>query len=178
VPPTAIVIPVLEARAVADRWRRAHTGDGAAGMPPHVTLLYPFVDGSLLTDRHVEAVREVVGGHAAFAFELARLGEFPGGDEPPVLYLVPEPAEPFAALTHALAHAFPEHPPYGGVHAEVVPHVTLAQDDDAPLGRIRAEVGPALPIAARAAEARLMRFEGDRWRTHARARLTPPPSAR
>jgi 2'-5' RNA ligase superfamily len=171
VPATAIVVPVLEASAVADRWRRAYTDDGAAGMPAHVTLLYPFVDDGALMEERVTEVREIAGRFPAFDFGLARFGEFP--DEPPVLYLAPEPAEPFAALTRALTAAFPEHPPYGGAFAEVVPHLTLSWDEAAPLEEIRAAVAPTLPIAARAGEAWLMRLEHGRWTAHARAPLAP-----
>ena len=49
-------------------------------------------------------------------------GSFPDG----VLYLAPEPAEPFGALTEAFAAAWPEYPPYGGSFTDVVPHLTVA----------------------------------------------------
>jgi len=166
---TAVVVLVPEARAAADRWRRAHTADGAARMPPHVTLLYPFVDDGALAERDLDAVREVVSAHAAFDFALARFGEFAG--EARVLYLAPDPDEPFRRLTAALARAFPAHPPYGGAFAEVVPHLTLAEGPAAPLDEIRAAVGPALPIAARADEAAVMRLVDGRWSTHARLPL-------
>ena len=47
---------------------------------------------------------------------------------PNVVYLEPEPDEPFRRLTNALAAAFPDYPPYEGVHEEVVPHLTVAAD--------------------------------------------------
>jgi 2'-5' RNA ligase len=169
--PTAIVIPVLEARASTGRWRTGYTEDGANGMAPHVTLLYPFVDDGILRDSHVRAVAEIVGARPAFDFTLDRFGEFPGGDgAPAVLYIAPEPEAPFRALTEALVEAFPEHPLYDGAFAEVVPHLTVAWNHDAPMDEIRADVAGALPIAARAGEAWLMRFEGH-WQTHARAPL-------
>jgi 2'-5' RNA ligase len=172
--PTAIVIPVLEARPAADRWRRAYTEGGADGMPPHVTLLYPFVDDESLTERHVRGLAGVAAGRPAFDFALARLGEFPAGaGQATVLYLAPEPSEPFAALTEALVRAFPEHPPYGGAFAEVVPHLTLAWHPDAPLREIRADVERALPIAVRAREAWLMRLGRRGWTAHRRAPLGP-----
>jgi 2'-5' RNA ligase len=87
--PAAIVVLVPEARAAADGWRRAHTADGAAGMPPHVTLLYPFVDAAAIAQHDLDAVREVASAHAAFEFTLARFGEFPG--DAGVLYLAPAP---------------------------------------------------------------------------------------
>jgi 2'-5' RNA ligase len=44
-----------------------------------------------------------------------------------VLWLAPEPAEPFAALTAAVQRAFPGYPPHGGVHADLVHHLTVGQ---------------------------------------------------
>jgi 2'-5' RNA ligase len=168
---TAIVIPVLEAGASTGRWRGAYTEDGANGMPPHVTLLYPFVDDGALDDRHVRAVAEIVGARPAFEFTLARFGVFPGGDgAPAVLYIAPEPHAPFRELTDALVEAFPEHPPYDGAFSDVVPHLTVAWHDEAPVDEIRADVARAFPIAARASEAWLMRFDGH-WRAHARTPL-------
>ena len=169
--PTAIVIPVLEACASTERWRRTYTEDGADGMPPHITLLYPFADDGVLEDRHVRAVAEIVGTRPAFDFTLTRFGEFTGGaGAPAVLYLEPEPETPFRELTDALAWAFSDHPPYAGAVAEVVPHLTVAWHHDAPMDKIRADVAGALPIAARADDAWLMRLDGH-WRTHARTPL-------
>ena len=170
--PTAIVVPVLEACASTGRWRGAYTEDGADGMPPHVTLLYPFIDDGVLRERHVRTVAGIVGARPAFDFTLARFGEFPGGEgAPAVLYIAPEPDGPFRELTDALAQAFPEHPPYDGAFAEVVPHLTVAWHHDAPVDEIRADVAGALPIAARASEASLMRFDSH-WQTHARTPLS------
>ena len=66
-----------------------------------------------------------------------------------VLWLAPEPADPFVALTAAVAAAFPAYPPYGGAHDEVIPHLTVGHD--APEARLRdaeADVLPRLPVSA------------------------------
>ena len=42
-----------------------------------------------------------------------------------VLWLAPEPAAVFGALTTAVADAFPDYPPFGGRHEVVVPHLTV-----------------------------------------------------
>lgn len=41
---TAVVVLVPELEPLVGDWNRRHTGAGARGMPPHLTLLYPFVD--------------------------------------------------------------------------------------------------------------------------------------
>jgi hypothetical protein len=42
-----------------------------------------------------------------------------------VLWLAPTPAAVFAALTTAVANAFPGYPPFGGRHEVVMPHMTV-----------------------------------------------------
>ena len=54
---TGIVIPFEQVEPAVSRWRRAHTTDGADGMPAHVTLIYPFVDDSQLVAREVRELR-------------------------------------------------------------------------------------------------------------------------
>jgi len=125
---TAIVVPVLEAEPSVDCWRRRYTQDGADGMPPHVTLLYPFVDDRVLVGGHVCGIRRVLACFAPLDFELRGFAEFPSTEGAPVLYLEPDPTEPFLEMTAAIARVFPDYPPYEGVHEEVVPHLTVAAD--------------------------------------------------
>ena len=65
-----------------------------------------------------------------------------------VLWLAPEPDQPFRALTTALHSAFPQCPPFGGIYPDVVPHLTIG---DRPPG------GPATLEAAEALRPRLTR---------------------
>ena len=39
----------------------------------------------------------------------------------------PEPAEPFIALTEAIAARWPDYPPYDGAFDEVIPHLTIVE---------------------------------------------------
>jgi hypothetical protein len=88
-----------------------------------------------------------------------------------VLYLEPEPAERFSALTRAIAAAWPEHPPYEGAHDEVLPHLTVAESEDgALLDELAAQVEPRLPIEARVHEATLI-VEDEHGRWHEFRRL-------
>jgi 2'-5' RNA ligase len=170
--PTAIIVPVAEAEPATDRWRRRYTPDGADGMPPHVTVLYPFVDENVLVGDQIRQVDAALGDFQPFDFSLVSLDEFAASDAKPcVLYLTPDPPEPFREMTDALVMAFPDFPPYGGAFARVIPHLTVANDREAPLSDIRDVVGPALPITARAVEARIMRYADDGWRTKSRIDL-------
>ena len=55
---------------------------------------------------------------------------------PHLVWVEPEPAEPFAALTAAVVDRWPTHPPYGGAHATVIPHLTVVESPTAPLEEI------------------------------------------
>jgi hypothetical protein len=83
-----------------------------------------------------------------------------------VLYLAPEPAQPFVDLIQALVTAFPNHPPYDGAHETIVPHATVAvSDDEAFLARLAADLVPGLPVGCRADSATLVERGVDlQWR--------------
>ncbi len=148
-------MPVPEAEeAVAglrDRLDRAAT----LGVPAHVTILYPFVPPAVMSSDVLDAVAAAVASVRAFDCVLARTSWF-GRD---VLWLAPEPDEPFRALTRAAHAAFPRYPPFGGIYPDVVPHLTIG---DRPVGGPRAldaaeaDVTPALPVRVHVTHAWLM----------------------
>lgn len=145
------------------------------GVPPHFTVLYPFLPPAQLTEAALASVRMLMAGIEAFDFTLDRVGWF-GGD---VTWLGPRDPAPFRALTDAAFAAFPSCPPYGGQFDDVVPHLTIGHlgGEDA-LRRAAAEVSGHLPIAARATEVVLMTGprpdparEPGQWRSLATFRL-------
>jgi 2'-5' RNA ligase len=164
---SAVVVHVPEAEPLVGGWRCAHTYDAPLGMPAHVTLLYPFVPRAEVAQAELR-LAELVAGHDAFDATFARTARFPD-----VLYLEPEPAGRFLDLTAAIAAAWPEHPPYEGVHETVVPHLTIAESEDAGLlDSIAAEVEPRLPVRQRVEAASLFVESDDgRWRAHSRLAL-------
>jgi 2'-5' RNA ligase len=133
---TAVVVLFPELEPLIGELRRRRTDDGARGMPPHATLIYPFADSGLVGDL-LAGIRREVSGFAPFEVRFPELARFPQ-----TLYLRPEPQEPFIAMTWALEIAFPEFPPYGGEFDETVPHVTIAHGDDALLRAIEGELAP------------------------------------
>lgn len=171
---TAVVVPVRAAEALVDGHRRRLTRAGADGMPPHITLLYPFTDSTLLSDGRMREVGEIIASCESFRVSLRSVGRF--DSDPPILYLVPEPTTPFAALTRALVAAFPEHQPYGGKYPDPAPHLTVAIADSGTLDAIEAELRPSLPIEAHVSEAWLMQRGADEsWAVRRRFELSPPP---
>ena len=95
----------------------------AAGIPAHVTLLYPFMPVDALDVDVRIALRSIVGAEPSFAVSFRDVARFPN-----VVYLPPEPADPFRRMTAAIAAQFPDYPPYAGVYETVIPHLTVAQD--------------------------------------------------
>jgi 2'-5' RNA ligase len=100
-------------------------------LPPHVTVVYPSAGD-------VAGLTEALAPFAPFDVAFTQLDRFPG-----VLWLAPEPAESFVALTEATVARFPQHPPYGGRYSQIVPHLTIAQ---ASLDETAAAVEPLLPL--------------------------------
>ncbi len=144
---TALVVPVQ----VADELREDSARE--AGMPAHVTVLHPFLRSRKLDAQAERALSETVERLPPFDFALAELGSFPK-----VVYLAPQPAEPFVALTEAIVARWPEHKPYGGAFEQIVPHVTIAYADEPPGG-----LAERLPIQARAEEVWLMSKVAGHW---------------
>ena len=98
---TALVVPV----PAAD-----HVVPTVAGMPPHITVLYPFLPPARISDRLLASLGRLFAGVAAFEFKLDRIGWF--GEE--VVWLGPRDPTPFSILTSLTFTAFPSCPPYGG----------------------------------------------------------------
>lgn len=119
---SAIIVPIQLPVALG-RLRDRMDPSAAQGVPGHVTLIYPFMPADALTDGIRRRVEQIVAGESAFPVVFRTLGRWPN-----VVYIAPEPADPFRRLTAALAAAFPDYPPYGGAHQQIVPHLTIAQD--------------------------------------------------
>ena len=162
---TALVVVVQEAEAAVSAHRRRLDPASGWGVPAHVTVLYPFAPPRALTESTISRLAALAQSVAAFDCTFAGTAWF-GSD---VLYLVPEPNEPFRALTRLVAKEFPDYPPYEGVHADVVPHLTVGGPGAAASDLQRAETTllPTLPIRTWVDSVHLMAGsnEPDAWRT-------------
>jgi hypothetical protein len=122
-------------------------------VPPHVTVLYPFVHPDRIDPAVLRRLAGAVGSVTAFDVTLARLCWF--GDDR--IWLAPEPDLPFQALTAAVWKEFPDHPPYGGIHEDPTPHLTVGHDAPIEVLQEAADtILPRLPIRARLTEAVVM----------------------
>jgi Aminoglycoside-2''-adenylyltransferase/2'-5' RNA ligase superfamily len=144
---TTLIVPVPSAGGLL------HESSREAGLPAHITILYPFLTNRAVGRDTELALETLLREIPPFEFTLSRVGSFPG-----VVYLAPEPATPFVAMTQALVERWPDHPPYRGAYEEIVPHLTVAYGDAVPAG-----LAERLPIGARAEEVWLMGRAGGRW---------------
>lgn len=172
-PATAFVVAVQEAEPLVAALRTRFDPSAAQGVPAHLTVLYPFMVPAQVTSEVLARAASALLEPRAFDFVLARVQRFRG-----VLYMAPEPAAPFVAMTEALVQAFPEFPPFCGVHSSIVPHLTVAQGDEQLLQRAEAELREALrehgPVSARCRELCLLQNAGNGWREWRRLALRDP----
>jgi 2'-5' RNA ligase len=159
---TALIVAVPEAEPFVGALRHAHDPSAALGAPAHITILFPFASPQSVDE---VTVGELIGTHEAFDYRLTGVAVFADG----ATYLTPEPAEPFIALTNAVAARWPEHPPYGGAFETVIPHLTVSTS--APVA-----VDAPFPISARAEHVVLIEEDDHaRWAERRRFALGPAP---
>jgi 2'-5' RNA ligase len=169
-PASAIVVRVPIPTALQRLWA---TWDRSAsiGVPPHVTILFPFLPADQLVPKIRRELAAIAATQAPFVVWFERVGHFRG-----VVYLAPEPAAPFIRLTNAFVGSFPEMPPYGGVFDDVIPHLTIAESDAAPLDGVAAAAERVLPFFHRVTALEVLVEGGEsRWRTHWRLPLGVRP---
>ena len=137
-PQSALGVTVPEAEPWVKDLRERYDPTAAVGVPAHITVLFPFVPPDLLTNDDLARTTETFQPIRSFEFRLEQVGRFPES-----LYLVPEPDEPFIAITEAIVREFPECPPYGGKFTEIVPHLTVVnRSAEVELLAIMKELGP------------------------------------
>ncbi len=165
-PASAVVVRIPLPPAIA-HVRRRWDSNAAMGVPPHVTILYPFLPSVALTQPVRRSLEAAIHGVTPFDVTFATVDRFPDA-----IYLVPEPAGPFIELTHAVSARYPDHPPYGGAYEAVVPHLTVADTPGASLDELRRTIRPALPIHHMVSAVEVLVDDGDqRWRRRWRIAL-------
>ncbi|HEY5878008.1 MAG TPA: 2'-5' RNA ligase family protein [Nakamurella sp.] len=165
---TAVIVDVPAASPVVGSWRARFDSSAPLGVPPHVTILFPFLSLPAMTATDRADLAAIVGAEPGFTVTFAALGTFATVEgTPEVLYLEPSPAEPFRRLTEALAARWPQCPPYEGAFDEVIPHLTVTET--APPEQVsaaRRAIARVLPIRASIDTVTLIDFDGTRWRRH------------
>jgi len=148
---SAVIIPIPEVEPVVARLRRRYDRTARLCVPAHVTLLYPFCPPPVPVGE-IARLRDVCGSIAAFPFSFTEVRRFPA-----TAYLHPDQEEAFAQITKRLVEMWPDYKPYGGAHADVVPHLTVADGVDAErLSAMQDSLHGQLPIRCVAREVWLL----------------------
>lgn len=149
---SGLVIEVPEAEPVVGTHRSLLDPNAALGVPAHVTVLFPFVPPARIDTTVLRRLADLFSVVEAFDYTFARTAWF--GDE--VLWLAPDDPRPFIDLTRRVQSAWPEHPPFEGEFADVVPHLTVGHRADLePLRAAEREVLRLLPVTGRARQVSL-----------------------
>jgi len=169
---TAVLIPIAAAEAAVSEHRLRFDVSASEGVPAHVTVMFPFVPPTEVDDEVIARLAAVFAAASPFDCVFDRCAWF--GDA--LLWLAPDRDQEFRALTRRVAERFPGYLPYGGVHDDVVPHLTVGASRRGTVDDLRAaesDISGRLPIAAHVDHALLMAGT-DRpasWRTVARLPL-------
>ena len=164
---TAVAIVLDDARPQLEPVRTEfHARSVAAGIPLHVTLLYPFAPPEQVDE---PALAGFFADYASFTLTLAGLAEWPR-----VVYAVPEPRDKLLAMMRALWALFPDYPPYAGEIAEPLPHASLAELEPGEslvkvVAGIRARTESLFPLTCEVRDVALLEeHEPERWRERRR----------
>jgi 2'-5' RNA ligase len=172
---SAVVVVVPDAEPIVGACRLRHDPMTARGVPPHITILFPFraVVDRATVDRVERLCRRITSFHATFS----SVGRFPGE----VVWLRPEPSARFTAIIRTFANEFPDCPPYGGEFPDIVPHLTVGVDlDPAVADLLEADLVSSLPLSTAIDRLTLLvedsdgNWNGERsWPLPAKAHHTP-----
>lgn len=174
---SAFIVCVPEAEARVAALRERFDASARAGVPAHVTVLFPFMAPRLIDDDVLVRAARAIAGVRPFEFVLARVARFPA-----TAWLAPEPAAPFVALTERLLQEFPTFPPFAGEFGSIVPHLTIAHGGaaDADLAEIELVAAMRLhgPVHATCTTVALMENSCGLWQARRTFALAGPAHPR
>ncbi|HEX5995291.1 MAG TPA: 2'-5' RNA ligase family protein [Jiangellales bacterium] len=150
---SALIVPVPDAEDAVGPFRASLDRSAAWGVPAHVTVVYPFLPPEKINDEVLDALADIISAVGQFDVAFTHVDWF----DDAVVWLAPRPDRPFQDLTTAVWRRFPEAPPYGGAHADVVPHLTIGDNAEKDVLRDAAQaVATSLPINATITVVRLI----------------------
>jgi hypothetical protein len=164
------VIVAIPIPAPLERIRRANVPLALSGVPPHVTVLFPFVPAADLRTADRRRLVAIAGVVPAFDVAFRSLERFDDA-----LYLEPDGNGPFRRLTVALAAAWPACPPSGDpaiAPDDVVPHLTLSIGEPEAFDGLAAVAVRSLPFVRQVSHLTVIVEDASgRWRTRWRIPL-------
>lgn len=160
---STILIPVLSADLLIDKWRKKYVESSHHGIPFHITLLFPFIEPEKIHDDVVNRLKDFFLETKQFTYILSKIDTFPN-----IIFLEPSKKKQFIKLTEGLLKIFPTTSLYEGKFSKINPHATVANLNNAEnFNRIRTiiskDLNSKLPIKAVAKEVWLMEKENNEW---------------
>ena len=73
---SALIVPVLESAAIVESIREKYDPVAKQGVPPHITVLYPFVSSDLISTSTVSELHNLFSPICSFRFTLGKIGTF------------------------------------------------------------------------------------------------------
>jgi 2'-5' RNA ligase len=136
---TNVLIPIELPCAFISTWRDKLDPSAADGVPPHITLLYPWAQPTV---RNLAILRRTIGGYRPFEITFSGVGTFSHS-----IWLKPLPDTPVSRLMGDLRDAFPHCSPYEGRYLKSRPHLTIANNIEIEnYRRLMREVEARLPL--------------------------------
>jgi 2'-5' RNA ligase len=170
--PRSAVIVALPIPPAIEAIRRAHVPVAELGVPPHVTILSPFVPADNLQPPVRRRLQTIAANTRAFEVTFSEVEHFPDA-----LYLAPSPDEPFRRLSVEVVKAFPGFPPYGNPSyrpEEGLPHLTIAMANGASFVDLGETAALHLPFRCTARFLTVVSERPDgRWQVRWRVPLGP-----
>jgi len=170
---TALVIRVPEADPFVHSVRSKYDPAAAGSIPAHITINYPFLPEAKVDTALFHRLSGIFSSIEPFDFTLIEIGKFPGA-----LYLKPALDDPFLLLINTVAAEFPESPPYGGVHKDLIPHLTIAhsgfiEDYSKVENDIEKELKELIPISSIASQVSYLEYQNGFWEERISFKLGP-----
>jgi hypothetical protein len=165
---SAVIVAFPGVEAIVAPHRNRLDATAAWGVPAHVTVLYPFVAPAGLSEAILTTLTAAVATVPSFECTFSEVTWF----DDAFAWLRPnaEAQQCFLALTSAVWEAFPDYPPYQGVHGDdLAPHLTIGEPRRATVDQVRAaarDLTPHLPVTHSVNEAVLIvgREAPNSWR--------------
>lgn len=138
---SSIDIQFGELTELLSRWRRGTVKVSALGVPPHITLLYPWRNAPL-KESDLQQLEKVGAGFEPFDLCFDRVGTFESG----VVYLALKDEHVLREIMKAIFTAFPDTLPYGGAFTNPSSHLTVAKCLPEDLSGLGDEIAKALSL--------------------------------
>ncbi len=129
---SALIVQIELPKPLADL-RARHDPLASRGVPPHVTVLFPFIPVDDLGPSVGAALAELASAHRPFR---ARFDRFEHRDA--MIWLPPVQPGPFQELTEAVVGRWPMYQPYDGAYDTLIPHLTLVESSTDAIARATA----------------------------------------